>query len=98
LVLVWASLQIEHGLVLSMAQVTASRRSATERRAPRMTVPALSQGVVFGAAGWIVLDGDAGPMIDGIDEPAIVARRRTTILLLPDRLVTGADPHKQRKP
>jgi len=63
-------------------------------------VPAasLAQGGVFLPASGVSLHGDAGPVVGGVGEAVVggLAAEHDPRLDLPDPLVTGATPHRQR--
>ena len=62
-----------------------------------MAVAAGSKGGIPGFADRIALHSDACPVMDGVAQTIVSGQSRTTIVLLPGRLATGAVPHRQRK-
>ena len=74
---------------------TAGDRSYPAETAKRVVVP--PQRPVLVVADRIVLGGDPGPVVGGSRSRLWAACRRVTIMLFPERRVTGATPQRQQR-
>ena len=87
---------VEQGAIFEHGASDVEKAICNRSQSPAMTMPPAAQGGVFGFARWIMLNGDARPMVHGVGKPVTQACLRMTMQLLPDLLVTGATPAKLR--
>ena len=88
---------IEHRLVSQHGAGHPQQTVSHGPQGPRMAVAALPEGLVFGSAGGVVLCGYPGPMIGRLAQTRVNRLAAHHAGVLPERRVTGATPHRQRK-
>ena len=89
---------IEEAFVLQHGASDSEQTIGDRSEGSCMAVAALAESGVFGLADRVVLYGDRRPLVKRVADAAVATRRRMTILLFPERLVTGATPPRHRRP
>ena len=82
---------------MSIAQATASRRSATERNARARLWPRARRAAYLALLTGSCWNGNSSPVVDCITEAWMRGAAADDDLVLPDRRVTGTTPHRHRR-